>query len=458
MAAFGGSQVLRFAGNLILTRLLFEEAFGWMALVGALLQGLQLFSDVGIGPSIIQSKRGEDPRFLNTAWTVQILRGLVLWICACIVALPFARFYGDPVLALIVPVSGLTALISGFNSTRIFSMYRNVDLARVARVELGSQAAGLVVMCGWALVDRSIWALVAGGLGGSVARLALSHTVLPGITNRLSWDRSAVRALFHFGRWIFFSTLLTFVVGQSDRLIFGKMIPIALLGVYGVAAMIATMPATALSRMGHGVFFPIYSRVHNAGEDLREIFGRVRLPLLLIAGWTSAGLSGGGEAAVHLLYDARYAEAGWMVQLLALASWFTVLEATNGAALLARGEARWTAASNAGKLAGMIVLIPTGYHVAGFHGAVAGLVLSEVLKYAVSAFAAGRAGLRGWPQDLALSAWVLISAWLGSFCATLAESAGGSRFAVASAVLLSVSLLWTPLALRYWTTRRARTS
>src|SRR4051812_36532958 len=62
---YGGSQVLRLAGNVILTRLLFPEAFGQMVLVNVFLQGLHMFSDVGIGPSLIQSKRGDDPDFLN---------------------------------------------------------------------------------------------------------------------------------------------------------------------------------------------------------------------------------------------------------------------------------------------------------------------------------------------------------------------------------------------------------
>lgn len=454
MAAFGGSQLLRFAGNLILTRLLFEEAFGLMALVTALLQGLQLFSDVGIGPSIIQSSRGNDPHFLNTAWTVQVIRGCVLWIVSCIIAVPFATFYGDPLLAWIVPVSGLTALLAGFNSTRLFTAYRNVDLARVSIVELGSQAFGLAVMVVWAFVDRSIWSLVAGGLAGTLARLVLSHTILPGIKNRLRWDRSALSLMMSFGRWIFFSTVLTFLVGQSDRLIFGKMIPIAALGVYGVGSMIATMPATAIGRIGASVFFPIYSRMHNAGEGLGVVFERVRRPLLLVAGWMIAGLIGGGQAAVNLLYDQRYSEAGWIVQLLALGSWFAVLETTNGAALLARGQANWTAASNGGKLAGMLVLIPVGYSIGGFPGAVIGLISSEVLKYAVSAFAAVRAGLEGWPQDLRLTGWVLATAWLGSFSASFARREGCSRFVVVSVVFLSVTLAWAPTAFTYLSGRR----
>ena len=64
----------------MLTRLLFPEAFGLMALIQTFMIGLAMFSDLGIGPAIIQSDRGEDPDFLNTAWVMQILRGICLWL------------------------------------------------------------------------------------------------------------------------------------------------------------------------------------------------------------------------------------------------------------------------------------------------------------------------------------------------------------------------------------------
>src|SRR6266542_5639870 len=66
----GGSQLLRLAGNLVLWRLLYAEAFGLMAIVNVFMQGLTMFSDVGIGPSIVQSQRGDDPTYLDTAWTI----------------------------------------------------------------------------------------------------------------------------------------------------------------------------------------------------------------------------------------------------------------------------------------------------------------------------------------------------------------------------------------------------
>ncbi|MFN3500356.1 MAG: oligosaccharide flippase family protein, partial [Pannonibacter indicus] len=68
LAGTGGQQLLRLASNLALTRLLFPEAFGLMALIQTFMVGLQMFSDIGIRPSIIQNKRGEEADFLNTAW------------------------------------------------------------------------------------------------------------------------------------------------------------------------------------------------------------------------------------------------------------------------------------------------------------------------------------------------------------------------------------------------------
>ena len=135
---YGGGQMLRFVGNLVLTRLLFEEAFGLMALVWVFMQGLVLFSDIGIGPSIIQNKRGDEPRFLNTAWTIQVGRGLLLYLAAFAGAIPFARFYNEPLLATIIPVAGLAAVISGFYSSKLFTMNRHLKVGLVAIVEISS--------------------------------------------------------------------------------------------------------------------------------------------------------------------------------------------------------------------------------------------------------------------------------------------------------------------------------
>ncbi len=147
--------------------------------------------------------------------------------------------------------------------------------------------------------------------------------------------------------------MFTFLAGQSDRLIFGKLVPLGLLGVYGMALMIALLPSQALSQMISSIHFPLYSRVVVRGEDLLAEMRRTRAPVIILGGWAACGLVAGGPTAVRLLFDARWHEAGWMVQLLSLGLWFLMLENLNGVALLARGLAHWTTAGSLAKLLAM---------------------------------------------------------------------------------------------------------
>ena len=94
--SYAVAQVLRLASNLVLTRLLFPEAFGVMALVSVVLVGLAMFSDMGVGPAISQSPRGDEAAFLNSAYTLNVARGAVLWLLTCALAWPAAAFYQAP--------------------------------------------------------------------------------------------------------------------------------------------------------------------------------------------------------------------------------------------------------------------------------------------------------------------------------------------------------------------------
>ena len=447
---YGAAQVLRLGTNLVLTRLLQPHMFGVMTLVNIFMQGLQGFSDLGIGPSIIQNKRGDDPDFLNTAWTMQSLRGVALGCLSAVIAWPVASLYGEPQLLWLLPVAGLTAVIAGFNSTALFTLNRHLDVRRLTIRSLVGQVVGAGVMIAWALARPSIWALVAGTIAASLANLALSHTLMPSLRNRFRWDRSAASELMKFGRWIFVSTMLTFLALQADRLIFGKLIPMHELGVYGVAAMMAALPTAAILKLGGTVVFPAYSRAKATGANFQRVFDRVRLPLLAFGGMAAAGMIAAGRPVIELLYDPRYHAAGWMLQLLAMSAWLQVLQVTNGSALLALGSPKWVAAGNVVKLTSMVICIPLGFWARGLPGAVAAIMMSDVLKYAVSAIAARRKGLYMLGKDLLLSALVVLSAG-AALALQYAGRTGDGRRPVPATVLaiavagLVVGAVWVPV-------------
>ena len=462
MTGYAAGQVIRLGGNLILTRLLFPEVFGQMALVQIFIQGLAMFSDVGTGPAIVQSARGDDPRFLNTAWTIQCGRGVLLWLASCVIAAPVAAFYGQPLLAWLLPVATLGAVLAGFESTAMHTLQRHMRLGRLTVVELIGQVVGTVGTVGLAALDRwqhgpnnpgAVWAVVGGGLLAGLVRLVLSHTALPGIRHRFMLDPESRTQLFHFGRWIFVSTLLGFLAGQSDRLIFGKLIPLDLFGVYGIAVMLSALPTEAVLKLGGAVVFPAYARLARR-DDFRQVFDRVRLPLLLGSGLIVSGMIAAGPYLIRILYDRRYQEAGWILQFLSAVAWFKILECTNGQALLAKGHVRWVAAGSAAKLVGLVAFIPLGFHLGGFPGALAGLVASEALKYATSATGVALCGLPGFARDAAFTLAVALVAWAGLGAGVGAAEALHSTLAGLLGAGLTALAAWAVIAA--WTWERGR--
>jgi O-antigen/teichoic acid export membrane protein len=399
--SYGASQVLRLGGNLLLTRLLYPEFFGLMALVNIFLVGLRLFSDVGIGLSIIQNKRGEDPAFVNSAWTIQVIRGFGLWAVCLAIAYPLATFYGEPQLLWLLPVVGLSTIADGFTSTAPFSLERHLDLRKLTIMELSTQALQLVIMLVWAYFNRTIWALAASGVIASLVKMVWTHRLIPGYKNRFQWEARSVTEIFSFGRWIFLSTALTFLAEQADRLILGKLLSLELLGIYGIAIMLGDVPRQVALALSHRVVLPAASRLADLPRsELRaKILKHRRLLLGALMG-AIATLAGFGDVIINLLYDSRYAAAGWMLPLLALGIWPRLLCATIETSLYAINKMQYTTIANFCRLLSTTLGIWVGYSLLQVPGAVIAVALNDIFYYSVVSYGLHREGLGCLGQDL----------------------------------------------------------
>jgi O-antigen/teichoic acid export membrane protein len=466
LTGFGTKAVLRMVSSMILTRLLFPEVFGLMNLVNAFITGLHMFSDVGISTAIIQSKRGEEPDFQNTAWTMQIIRGLGLFLCTVIIAWPVAAFYDQPLLLWLMPAVGANELLTCFNSTSLFVLGRRLARGRLVALEVGTYIIGQTViiglvwcyvnqgrlaalqeitlafsplttagwlgaqqtLCGtaavWRWLENAVWFLVVGSLVSSAFQLTCSHLLVAGLRNRLCWDRTAVKDLLNFGKWIFLSTAFTFLAFYSDRLIVGA-IPKGeyFLGIYGLALNLVGIATGVMSSLAGQLVFPVYSRLHHAGRDIRTAFRHVHSLSAAFAALLVTGLLSTGPTAVRCLYDDRYIEAAWVIQYLAVGAWFSMLEGTVGASLLAQGQARPVMISTASRFFGMLVFLPLGYWLRGFEGMIVGFVVSDLVRYMVVVLIARAHGMSAWIYDIALTALILAFApaasWAGGQLALL---------------------------------------
>jgi len=379
---FGIQQVLRLGANIILARLLFPEAFGVMAIVNVFLQGLQMFSDVGVVPSIIQNPRGEQPEFLRTAWVIGVLRGALLSCVALVIAWPVSQFYNEPRLLVYLPVAALSAVISGFLSSSLFLLNRRLEMGKLVTLNVGCQVIGSGTMIVWSLLAPSIWALVGGGLVTAMSRMLLSHVVAPRPRMRFEFHRDMAGEVFHFGKWIFLSSILGFLVARMDRLVLGKYLTLADLGVYSIAATFSVAAVEAVQAVTMRVVFPVYSHyAREAPQRLRRQTVIVRTGLMAVTLPPCWFLIVFGPELVDLLYDERYLNAGWMLQILASGAVVSAVFIPIDFVLLAMGDSYRFLLMLISRSFWLLVAMVTGGILGGPTGLIIGFAVSPVLYY-----------------------------------------------------------------------------
>jgi O-antigen/teichoic acid export membrane protein len=381
IASHTGSQILRLVSNLVMTRLLIPDLFGLMALANTILVGLMLFSDLGLDQCIVQSRRGDKTGYLNTVWTVQILRGALIWIAALAIAvglyflgsrhlLPSGSTYSDPVLPWVFAALSFSALVSGFTSTKIGTASRHLALGRLTLIELSSQVAGLAVMIVWALADRSIWAMVAGGLFSALMRVFLSHAFLPGERNALHWSRDDFGEIFHFGKWIFLTSILGFLSSSGDRLILAWLIDPAMFGLYSIALFMISALQDIFIRLSGSVAFPVFSEVvRQRPSELASVYYKFRLPLDVASLLATGLLFSSGHLLIDLLYDERYRAAGHMLEILSIGI-FQVRYYLASQCFMAMGLPRLLVPIIVVRLIVLFGLLPVFFHFFGLEGAI----------------------------------------------------------------------------------------
>lgn len=390
---FAGSQVIRLASNLILTRLLFPDAFGVMAMVSVFLMGLAMFSDVGVGPAIMQSKRGDDDDFLNTAWTIQIIRGFCLYTVAVVLCWPVSVYYGEPQLLYFLPVAALTLIIQGFNPTRLESANRHLLAGRVTVIDIATQLVGIITAVGLAWVFQSVWALVFSGLLSMLAQLYFLNRFLPGPSNKICWEKPAAQELINFGKWVFLSTICGFAISQADKVVIGRYLSTYDFGIYNIGFFLASFPMMMGGVVTHRVVIPIYRESPPRDSlanflHLRKMRTFATAALMVLV----SVLVVTGVWLVDVLYDPRYLAAGGIVVLIALIQIPAIIAMTYDQAALAAGDSRSFFVLAATKAVFVIAGLVVGLQVFGLPGALIGQGVALVASYPVVVWLARKQG------------------------------------------------------------------
>jgi O-antigen/teichoic acid export membrane protein len=414
---FAGGQIPRLVSALVLTQLLSPDLYGLFAITTIVQTIFGLLSDVGLRQSVVQNPRGGDPDFLSTIWTLQVARGLFIWLFSSITGLAIfglatagqfepESVYASSQLPWLLCATGAVTFVDSFYSIKALEQERNLNQRAINIIDLACQMIGLATTLLVAWYSRSVWAVVAGGMVQSVAHVALTHLFLAGHRVGFGWSRDIVREVVLMGRWIIISSSFSIFAMNADRILLSGWVTAETLGVYYLAFQLYMVISGAMDRLMGAVVFPMFSEAVRAGnERFQRLYSRIKLPYDAVLALGAGGLWASGEWIVRLLLDPRWLPAGEMLQILSLGLIVARVSLPH-AAYMAHGKMRNLSVINAALLATTWVAIPLGYLFFGVNGAILAVALRLLPTLPIVYWFNRELGINRWNME-----WISLLAW-----------------------------------------------
>lgn len=414
LVGYGATQLIRLITGIIIARLLTPDLLGIMVVVYVLRYSAEQLSDIGIGQSMISNSDAEKPDFYNTAWSLQLIRGGFLSIIFLAAAIPLSHIYDKQIFSSILPVVSLYFVVSGFASMSTFVLNRRMLITKLNIWGLFFESISSVARIGFAYFVPNIWGLVFGSFAQPLVLTIGSHFLIPEMRHKFFISKNYAWQIFGFGKWIFLSAILFFLSSNFDQLYLGKALPFALLGVFGIARALAGVVSESVVRLCRLVIFPlIASSSGYPREIVRRQVAPIRFGFLLFTAFAVSIFVALSDIFISSLYDTRYHAAGWMLPILSIGVWFTILSSVNEWTIIGIGKAEYGSAAYGLKFVWILIALPFATMRFGLLGAVIAIALSDLFRYFPILFGQVRSQLSFAGQDstLTLAFFVLIILW-----------------------------------------------
>jgi O-antigen/teichoic acid export membrane protein len=401
--SYGFSQAMRLVTNVVLAYLLAPQLFGVMLIVNTLRTGVELLSDIGITANVISNPRGAEPDFYNTAFTLQVIRGVILGVAILVLAGPLTHIYPEPELRVLIPLMSVLFVLSGLPAPSIILLIKHGSMRMVALSESAMALGSVVIHVALALLTPTVWALYLGLLLTTLLHVIVSYMLMERGKLRLCLRRDYVGQILSFGKWVFVSSMIYFLAMNFDRLYFAQAIPFAVLGVYGVARTFSDTVAQLVQRIGNMLIYPKIAASQQDGWALRGSLAPFRRTVLAGLAVMLAWAVAGSDRLILTLYDGRYHAAAFMLPILMLGVWFSILSTLGEAVMMGTGRPNHAARANTAKFLYTVVALPLAIGRYGMLAALCVIASGDAIRYASLALSERKHRTSFIRQDIALT-------------------------------------------------------
>ena len=296
----------------ILAGLLTEEDFGIMAIALIVVGVVEIFAQVGIGPSVVQFAK-LDHTHISSAWWFSACLGGLFFVGMFIAAPEIALHYEEPTLRPVLRWISLSFVISGFSVVSRSLLIRDMNFKALTACALtgmvvGNLGVGLVL----AWQGAGVWAYVAALLVQNVV-LSLGYLLLARIPWLAGFNVARIRQLLGYGMRSTAFNLLTYAAAKVDVWLVGEKLSTGQTGIYDRAVHLMGQPITVLGKLGDSVLFSGMSSIQDDDEQTRNVTLRAMHFVALLTIPLASALVIQAEGVTWLFLGDRFASAAPVV-------------------------------------------------------------------------------------------------------------------------------------------------
>ncbi|MFT7677151.1 MAG: O-antigen/teichoic acid export membrane protein [Planctomycetota bacterium] len=285
----GCVQLVRLGVSLVLFDHLGPSDVGLMAMALVVVGFLDWFKDFGTGQAVVQAKTHE-PGFLSTVFYVNLLLAVSLSTLIWVLAEPIAWLFDEQRVADLLPLLGLSFVITAFGLVQRNLYARAMRFDRLAFANMINAVVYGVVAIGMALNDYGVWSMVVGTLVGYMAS-NLSLWFGTSWRPELAFSLEHLNKIKGFCLGLLGSNMANFTLQNMDRVVIGRFLGTEALGLYALGLRLINFPVRAISRMLMGVLLPAFARLQEDLDIYHAKFLRACAGITMIVAPMMAGLA-----------------------------------------------------------------------------------------------------------------------------------------------------------------------
>jgi len=363
----------------ILTHFLPPAEFGIFAVALLSFDILDYFSSAGFVQALIQ-KKGDISGYLNSVWTFRILRSVLVAALLFAVAPLAANFFHSPEAVMVVRAISIVYVVRALVNIADIYLQKNLDFKTNFFYLLGGNVIDFVLAIVFASILRNYWALFIGYIARAVFKCFLSYVIFK-YRPRFELEIHKIKELFHFGKWILVSSVITVLAMYLDNILVGKLIGITALGLYQVAFKFSHTGSGELTVILGQVYFPYFSAIQdNKGESEKAYLSMVKLNVIVMS-FLVTGMVCLAPSFTLLFLDWKWHSIIGILQILAMASFFNSIVASANPYFKGKGTPVLMFVTQAVKVTALVVFIFLLSPKMGVKGVAYSVLIAELLSF-----------------------------------------------------------------------------